>query len=297
MLWCSVVQPARQHIQLTGEGVVDPVQSRLYCKPSMAKNVLPVSGATSSSQPACYIRRMAESGHDSTAELCDARAATVFGAARSLPLTILHQGRRLQFHPDGRLEDLEPEDWQTTAEDIPLSATFETPTPQPVTLAPGDAIPEAFRELAETIAALANVTFDTTETAMASATMDSAECTVSAAADDAVGCDDQSDEDPSDAGPEATESDIAEPSDGPLAAAAAGTTEYGLRIMEATCINANAMLAFASALLRAKSLSEMVVVTTAHARNQIETVADQTKQLAAAAHKMASKKSGSFEVG
>jgi hypothetical protein len=240
---------------------------------------------------------MAESGHDSTAELCDARAATVFSAARGLPLTIFHQGRLLQFHPDGRLEDLEPEDWGTTAEDIPLPAAFGVPTPQPVTLAPRDDIPEAFRELAETIAALAEATFDTTQTATESTTMDLAGCSASAAADDAVDCDDQSDEDPDVADPEATESDVAEPCDGPLAAAAAGTTEYGLRIMEASCINANAMLVFASALLRAKSLSEMVMVTTAHARKQIETVADQTKQLATAAHKMTPKKSGAFEVG
>ncbi|MBO0756127.1 MAG: phasin family protein [Bradyrhizobiaceae bacterium] len=110
-----------------------------------------------------------------------------------------------------------------------------------------------------------------------------------------VDCDDKSDEEVDDSDPRPAGSETAESSDGTLAAAAAGTTEYSLRIMEASCINTNAMVAFAGALLRAKSLSEMVVITTAHARRQIEAVADQTKQLAAAAHKMAPKKSTTVE--
>ena len=180
------------------------------------------------------------------------------------PLTVSRQGFR--FHPDGGLEDLGLEDFGSAAP----SAGAESE------------IPEAFRELADTIAVLATACFECADGAEAP--------TVTGPVD----CDDPSDEDVDEGNPEAAGS-AAESSDGTLAAAAAGTTEYGLRIMEATCINTNAMVAFAGALLRAKSLSEMVVLTTAHARRQIETVADQTKQLAAAAHKMAPKQSIAVE--
>jgi hypothetical protein len=186
------------------------------------------------------------------------------------PLTISYQGRR--FHPDGSLEDLAPEDYAAAI----LPPTAFT-TPPPAAFARDDEIPEAFRELADTIAMLASACFDTTDAADTPAMLDP---------DETIDCDDELDYDRDDGDPEATGSDT----DGTLAAAAAGTTEYSLRIMEATCINTNAMVAFASALLRAKSLSEMVVITTAHARKQIETVADQTKQLTAAAHKMTSQK-------
>jgi hypothetical protein len=197
-------------------------------------------------------------------------------------LTISHQGRHFRFHLDGSTEDPGPEDRGSAA---PPAAAFATPSP--AAIARGDnEIPEAFRELADTIAMLATACFDAADAADEPAVMDP---------DEPVDCDDQSDEGLDDGDPEAADSDAAESSDGTLAAAAAGTTEYSLRIMEATCINTNAMVAFASALLRAKSLSEMVVITTAHARKQVETVADQTKQLAAAAHKMAQKKSGPVE--
>lgn len=186
------------------------------------------------------------------------------------PLTVSHQGCHFRFHPDGGLEDLGLEDFGSAAP----SAGAESE------------IPEAFRELADTIATLATACFECADAAEAPMIMGPAET---------VDCDDQSDEDADDGNPEAAGSDTAESSDGTLAAAAAGTTEYSLRIMEATCINTNAMVAFAGALLRAKSLSEMVVITTAHARRQIETVADQTKQLAAAAHKMAPQKSVAVE--
>jgi hypothetical protein len=201
---------------------------------------------------------------------------------RDMPLTISHQGRHFRFHPDGSLEDLGPQDCGSTA---PPAAPFATPSPATFARADNE-IPEAFRELVDTIAILAAACFDSADAADAPAMMDP---------DETVDCDDQSDENLDDGDPEATGSDCTESSDGALAAAAAGTTEYSLRIMEATCINTNAMVAFAGALLRAKSLSEMVVITTAHARRQIEMVADQTKQLTSAAHKMAPKTSSAFE--
>jgi hypothetical protein len=201
---------------------------------------------------------------------------------RDTLLTISHQGRYFRFHPDGSLEDLGPEDCGSA---VPPPAAFATPSP--ATFARTDnEIPEAFRELADTIATLATACFDSADATDAQAMLDPGET---------VDCDDRSDGDLDDRDNEAAGYDTAESSDGALAAAAAGTTEYSLRVMEATCINANAMVAFASALLRAKSLSEMVVITTAHARRQVETVADQTKQLAAAAHKMGPIKTSAVE--
>jgi hypothetical protein len=201
---------------------------------------------------------------------------------RDTTMTISPQGRHARFHADGSLEDL-----GHYGSEAPPPAAYATPSPATFARADNE-IPEAFRELADTIAMLATACFEASDAADGPAMTDPDEIV-----DD---CDDLSDRELDDGGPEAANSDAAESSDGTLAAAAASTTEYSLRIMEATCINTNAMVAFASALLRAKSLSEMVVITTAHARRQIETVADQTKQLTAAAHKMAPKKSTAVEV-
>jgi hypothetical protein len=198
---------------------------------------------------------------------------------RDTTMTISSQGHQLRFRPDGSLEN-------HYGSDARPPAAFATPSPATFTRTDNE-IPEAFRELADTIAMLATACFDATDPADAPAMMDP---------DETVDCDDQSDQELDDGGPEGTGSGAAESSDGTIAAAAASTTEYSLRIMEATCINTNAVVAFASALLRAKSLSELVVITTAHARRQIETVADQTKQLVAAAHKMAPKKSSAVDV-
>jgi hypothetical protein len=196
---------------------------------------------------------------------------------RDTTLTISHQGRHFRFRPDGSLEDLGPEDCGPAG---PPPVAFTTPSPDSFARA-DDEIPEAFRELADTIAMLATACLEAADASDAPSMIH---------LDETVDREDQSDAELDDGALEAADSDAAESTDGTLAAAAAGTTEYSLRIMEATCINTNAMVAFASELLRAKSLSEMVVITTAHARRQIETVADQTKQLAAAAHKMAPKK-------
>jgi len=144
-------------------------------------------------------------------------------------------------------------------------------------------IPLAFREIAETVATLASASFDIAD-ASCDAAIAAATATVNA------------DAGPPGAEPSATESDAAEAHTGALATTAAGATEYGLMVMEAACINANAMIAFTSVLLQAKSLSEMVTLSTAHARKQIETVTEQTKQLAAVAEKMAPKKSAEPDV-
>jgi phasin len=66
-----------------------------------------------------------------------------------------------------------------------------------------------------------------------------------------------------------------------------GTVDYNLKVIEAARANANAAFDFASQLIGVKSLSEVVELTTAHARKQFEVVTEQTKELTAAAQKLA----------
>ena len=72
------------------------------------------------------------------------------------------------------------------------------------------------------------------------------------------------------------------------ATASKGASEYGLKLIETSRTNANAAFDFFSQLLTAKSLSECVELSTAHAREQFETVSAQTKELATLAQKVTS---------
>jgi hypothetical protein len=237
---------------------------------------------------------MEESVRDSTAEEQDDSATLpALGAAareslaRGQAVTISHNGRTLRVHPDGRLEELVA----VTLGRLALgAASDETVVPMipnltPSTLAKFDLpkvdIPLAFREIAETVAALANASFENPTDAAPTTEIAGSESAAGQPADEDT---DQRTEEISTADLEAMEGHT-----GTLATTTAGATEYGLKFMEAACINANAMIQFANVLLQAKSLSEMVVLSTAHARKQIETVTEQTKQLAVAAQKMAPK--------
>jgi phasin len=71
------------------------------------------------------------------------------------------------------------------------------------------------------------------------------------------------------------------------ATAAKGASEYGLKVIEATRVNTNAAFDFFTELMTVKSYSDMVELSTAHARKQFETVTAQTKDLAALAQKTA----------
>jgi hypothetical protein len=253
---------------------------------------------------------MAESAIDSTAEDHDTLAQNVWrNAARvalacDLPVTVCHDGRQLRFHPDGHVDDLTPP--------FDLDAIGRSGLPK--FELPNIEIPVAFREFADTVAMLAGAGFDIDSTAEtselgAAQTANSEPLTetsgdvshacpadhVDAVADDCVedGADDSSDESLYD--PEECFDPTAERSESAFANTAGGTTEFGLVAMEAACVNTNAMLEFTSAVLRAKSLSEMVELSTAHARKQIEAVTEQTKQLAAVTERMAPKKSAANE--
>ena len=70
------------------------------------------------------------------------------------------------------------------------------------------------------------------------------------------------------------------------ATATKGAADYGLRCIEAARENTNASFDFASKLMTVKSLSEMVELSTAHARKRFEAVTAQSKDLAALAQKV-----------
>jgi phasin len=76
-----------------------------------------------------------------------------------------------------------------------------------------------------------------------------------------------------------------------------GTVDYNLMVIEAARANANAAFDFASALVGVKSLSEAVELTTAHARKHFETVTEQSKELTAAAQKLAAETAEPIKTG
>ena len=71
------------------------------------------------------------------------------------------------------------------------------------------------------------------------------------------------------------------------ATATKGVSDYGLKVIEAARENTNATFDFYSELMTVKSFSEVVELSTAHARKQFETVTAQTKDLTALAQKVA----------
>ncbi len=71
------------------------------------------------------------------------------------------------------------------------------------------------------------------------------------------------------------------------ATATKGVSEYGLKCIEAARENTNATFDFYGELMTVKSFSEVVELSTAHARKQFETVTAQTKDLTALAQKVA----------
>jgi phasin len=71
------------------------------------------------------------------------------------------------------------------------------------------------------------------------------------------------------------------------ATATKGVSEYGLKVIEAARENTNATFDFYTELMTVKSFSEVVELSTAHARKQFETVTAQTKDLTALAQKVA----------
>src|SRR5215208_1422039 len=69
--------------------------------------------------------------------------------------------------------------------------------------------------------------------------------------------------------------------------ASKGTTDYSLKVIEIARANTDAMFDFAEALFAVKSPSELIELSTKHAREQFETLAGQSKELAGLAQKVA----------
>jgi phasin len=66
-----------------------------------------------------------------------------------------------------------------------------------------------------------------------------------------------------------------------------GASDYGLKVIEAARVNTNAAFDFAGELMAAKTLSEIVELSSTHARKQFEALTQQTKELNALAQKVA----------
>ncbi len=69
--------------------------------------------------------------------------------------------------------------------------------------------------------------------------------------------------------------------------ASKGASDYGLKVIEAARTNTNAAFDFAGELLAAKTLSEVIELSSAHARKQFEALTKQGKELGALAQKVA----------
>jgi phasin len=70
------------------------------------------------------------------------------------------------------------------------------------------------------------------------------------------------------------------------ATAAKGTADYNLKIIEIACTNTNTAFEYAKELMGMKSPSELVALSTAHARKQFDTMIAQTKELTELAQKV-----------
>jgi len=76
-----------------------------------------------------------------------------------------------------------------------------------------------------------------------------------------------------------------------------GASDYGLKVIEVARTNTNAAFDFAGEIMAAKTLSEVVELTSAHARKQFEALTEQSKELAALAQKVATESSEPIKSG
>lgn len=66
-----------------------------------------------------------------------------------------------------------------------------------------------------------------------------------------------------------------------------GASDYGLKVIEAARVNTNAAFDFVGELITAKTLSEVIELSSAHTRKQFEAYTEQGKELTALAQKVA----------
>src|ERR1700739_4800017 len=66
-----------------------------------------------------------------------------------------------------------------------------------------------------------------------------------------------------------------------------GASDYGMKVIETARINTNSAFDFANELIAAKTLSEVIELSSAHARKQFEELTEQSKEITALAQKVA----------
>ena len=66
-----------------------------------------------------------------------------------------------------------------------------------------------------------------------------------------------------------------------------GASDYGMKVIETARINTNSAFDFANELIAAKTLSEVIELSSAHARKQFEALTEQSKELTALVQKVA----------
>jgi phasin len=69
--------------------------------------------------------------------------------------------------------------------------------------------------------------------------------------------------------------------------ASKGCADYGLKVVEMARANSNASFDFATELLGARTFAQMIEISTAHTRKQIESLTAQAKELSSLAQKVA----------
>jgi phasin len=69
--------------------------------------------------------------------------------------------------------------------------------------------------------------------------------------------------------------------------ASKGASDYGLKMVEMARVNSNVAFDFAAELISARSFAQVIEISTAHARKQIELATEQVKELAALAQTVA----------
>jgi phasin len=188
--------------------------------------------------------------------------ATREAMAKGLAVTGSRDGRRYRYHPDGHVDDLGPVGGSSaTPVDMKIATASKTRTSTPAVGAfempkfempkfdiPKVEMPAAFREYAERGVAQAKDTYEKMKAAAEEAT-DALETTYSTASK--------------------------------------GTADYGLKVIEVARANTNAAFDFYGELITAKTLSEVIELSSAHARKQFEALTAQSKELGALAQKVA----------
>jgi len=81
------------------------------------------------------------------------------------------------------------------------------------------------------------------------------------------------------------------------ATASKGSTEYGMKVIEIARANTNAAFNYFESLFGVKSPSELVEISTTHARAQFEALTAQSKELATLAQKVATETAEPIKTG